>query len=105
MSTRASILIKDNSESSVRLYHHHDGYPEGVGMDLVERLNKTFEYYGWEQFANRLVKDSKDEYELTSDIHGDEEYLYEVDVIARTVVCKKRNGTIVEIPKSQKESK
>ena len=37
MSTRAHIRIKDGDEQ-IMLYHHHDGYPDGVGRDLKEFL-------------------------------------------------------------------
>ena len=33
MSTRSEILIKGKNGNSIKLYHHHDGYIEGVGFD------------------------------------------------------------------------
>ena len=38
MVTRANILIKD-AESEVLLYHHYDGYPEGVGNELLDMMS------------------------------------------------------------------
>ena len=85
MSTRCNIILKDKGHQ-IFLYHHHDGYPEGVGTDMqrfVADINKHY-YYSIEDVANRLLKgyDSKFYgktdmgYELTTNIHGDIEYLY-----------------------------
>ena len=32
MSTRAHIIIKE-WDNQIHLYHHCDGYPEGIGID------------------------------------------------------------------------
>lgn len=113
MSTRASIRINAKGEKPICLYHHCDGYPDGVGSEL-----KTFvkEYNGcWDPYfvATTIIKGayhSLDEtYELTPCIHGDEEYLYVIDCDEKTITgyelgwdesyedCIKRNKT-VEIP-------
>lgn len=87
MSTRCNIILKDENKSKkIYLYHHHDGYPEGVGADLahfVTEWNKGY-FYGVEELANRMIKgiespfygEVDNEYELTSCLHGDIEYLY-----------------------------
>ena len=89
MSTRTQIRIfskVENSVKSIDLYHHHDGYPEGVGFDLVTRLSQMRNWYVSE-IANTLIKDVKDEYELTLGNHTDVDYLYEIDTNEQTVTC------------------
>lgn len=91
MSTRSEILVKC-SFGSCKLYHHHDGYIEGVGFDLFKRFfSKENEGFNKKNYAgnpmypdvddvvNELVKDEKDEYEVTLYIHSDIEYFYELD--------------------------
>ena len=41
MSTRAHIRIYD-SGGCIQLYHHCDGYPEGIGRDLKSVLDKIY---------------------------------------------------------------
>ena len=78
MSTRATILIKSKRQNEkVRIYHHSDGYPEGVGHDLKEYL-KGVKWWDVYDIANELIKGkcgNKDGgYELTPCQHGDEDY-------------------------------
>lgn len=88
MSTRCNIIVKENGKKVV-LYHHHDGYIEGVGADLFNRFNERFSNPNscvyWDDVVNELVKDAKDEYEVTSGIHGDIEYLYTIDTKKKTI--------------------
>lgn len=91
MSTRGNIIIKNKTEQVI-LYHHHDCYPEGVGLDLLRKvypkLKDTKYYNDVEDIANALIKDKEDdEYELTTCIHGDIEYLYEIDTDNKTIKC------------------
>ena len=98
MSTRAHILIKDREEQ-FKLYHHWDGYPEGVGKDLKRFLSMYYKDCRWdaEIIANNLVKgelkdsanNSDNAYEITSCIHGDEEYVYVIDCKSKTIKCYK----------------
>lgn len=91
MSTRAAIIIKDET-NSIRLYHHHDGYVSGVGFDLLERYRKKLDDTAMcldiEEIANELVKDSSDEYEIAACLHGDEEYLYTIDIQNREITVQ-----------------
>ena len=75
MSTRTTIKLKEK-QNEINLYHHHDGYPEGVGADLKDRLNNDKKYWDMYSFTNLLIKDNNDEYELTNGQHGDEAYAY-----------------------------
>ena len=92
MSTRSEILVKC-SFGEVKLYHHHDGYIEGVGFDLYKRFfSKEKEGFNREyctpdvsDVVNELVKDANDEYEVTVSKHTDIEYFYEIDVNAKTL--------------------
>lgn len=92
MSTRCNILVKDKGYNDIILYHHQDGYPEGVGADLVERFKELFSRKGNYIFAivlaNKLIKDSEDEYEVTNCIHGDIEYLYTIDCSKKEISYK-----------------
>lgn len=89
MSTRCEILIKqeykDGEKEQVKLYHHHDGYPEGVGYDLTNRAQKWF--WDVEHISNSLVKDSTEEYEIATGYHTDIEYFYIIDVNLKTIKC------------------
>ena len=86
MSTRAHIRITDGRDV-IMLYHHHDGYPEGVGSYLLNFL-KDRKYWNGEEIANDLIKDKHDEeYEVTTCLHGDEEYVYVIDCDNKTLKC------------------
>lgn len=85
MSTRCNIIIKEKDEQPLIIYHHFDGYPEGVGAELksviadkIESIcgctgNKTF-------ILSRILYDFSTQYEETDNIHGDIEYLYVLDI-------------------------
>jgi len=42
MSTRTNILVETNDGTVYKYYIHYDGYPEGVGCNLVEWLGKAY---------------------------------------------------------------
>ena len=114
MSTRATILIKSQKENKeVRIYHHCDGYPDGIGSDMKAYL-KSITWWDVYEIANDLVKGkcgmvggkSDDGYELTPCQHGDEEYAYLIDCDSRTLTCYEvgwdefdwKDENIVDIP-------
>ena len=95
MSTRCNILIGDS-----QFYHHHDGYPQGVGADLAYWLadrraklaNRSAEYCE-KMLAGELAdgipgrlarttwgKDDGYESEAADGLHSDIEFLYIVKV-------------------------
>lgn len=91
MSTRCVVRVICKLEGrktpvKVDLYHHHDGYIEGVGFDLIARFynfdKQKFGITGENlcDIVNQLIKDTTDEYQLTIYDHADIEYLYEIDV-------------------------
>ena len=109
MSTRATILIREKNEPDVHIYHHCDGYPEGIGSDLKHYLN-SLKYWESENIANALIKgiavEDDNGYQLTSCQHGDEEYAYLIDCDNKTLTCYEigwdqfewNEKDIVEIP-------
>ena len=97
MSTRGVVIIHSpelGKEYDIVLYHHHDCYPEGVGADLKARLAKYKKEQYWEiiDIVNKLVKDIDDEYEITTYIHTDIEYLYLINCTNKTLKCFKVRG-------------
>lgn len=117
MSTRATIRIKKRvymtdadmkqdklTEREILLYHHHDGYPEGVGSALKKFLKDRNDYTdgGWnaEAIATDLVrgackvvdcytKEEKPdmEYQCAIAPHGDSAYGYVIDCDEKTLTC------------------
>ena len=112
MSTRATIQIRQRVDEAgtqqavINLYHHSDGYPEGVGADLKRWLKGRNDGYGpdyvmWDcdSIATELVKGcltSPDEhgnerpdknYQVTFGQHGDEAYAYVIDCDEMTLKC------------------
>lgn len=111
MSTRATILILEKNEPDVHIYHHCDGYPEGVGSDLKHYLNSLKHNWRAHDIAAALIDGSAIEndrcgYEPTSCQHGDEEYAYLIDCDNKTLTCYEigwdqfewNEDDIVEIP-------
>lgn len=93
MSTRCNVIIKERSGKFFQLYHHHDGYPEGVGADLedyIEQMGNDCLVDG-KKFSDFLCDPKRDdeyEYEGTNICpHGDIEYLYIVDLQKREITC------------------
>lgn len=79
MSTRCQIKFV-NGKKSVMLYHHCDGYIEGVGFDLVKRVKKNI--YADEMLC-KMIRECH--YEVTVGNHLDIEYFYIVDFKKETV--------------------
>ena len=105
MSTRANIRIKDGDEL-IQLYHHSDGDPECLGTKLKSFLEQQCDdgYWDVEEIANGLVKGamkyrsknifsgkeeikSDDGFEVTTSIHGDEDFVYVIDCSEKTIKC------------------
>lgn len=82
MGTRSNIVIEVGS-SRVYLYRHWDGYLAGAGRDIYSKLVAAGS--NADQFLRSLMAEmdeatsyrpAKGVYELTSEVHGDIEYLY-----------------------------
>jgi len=87
MSTRCHVILEKKDCETEFVYHHFDGYPEGVGEELVGLLKKYNKQH-WEPvaIANWLEKQD-DLYEPDDGIHGDEEYVYVIDCDKHTLQC------------------
>lgn len=81
MSTRATIKITEG-DTARWLYHHSDGYPDWLGLELDDTL-KTESAWTLPSIFTRLTED--EQYEPTGGIHGDEEYAYLIDCDNRTL--------------------
>lgn len=75
MSTRCNIVIK-KGDDTLYLYHHFDGYPEGVGGELLDLRDMLKSDMTPQDVHYSLVYLYGDEYELTDRLHGDIEYVY-----------------------------
>ena len=100
MSTRSVVRIKESYVNEygkkktlkIDLYHHHDGYIEGVGYDLFNRFydkeNKKMNLScDIMRVVDTLVKDNKDEYMVTPYNHRDIDYFYEIDINNKTITA------------------
>ena len=87
MSTRCQVKII-TTKDDLMLYHHCDGYPEGVGfclLKLMDMFTDTKGFWREEDILNDMIK--KGYFEITLGNHNDIEYLYEMDFLAREVRC------------------
>ena len=92
MATRANIVIKDRDGVEVVLYHHFDGYPEGVGEELKMFLRHlTDECCDAEHLATYICLQDR-AYSLSEGIHGDIDYLYTIDMGGGTLHCRDCNS-------------
>ena len=85
MSTRCNVIVKEG-KSKIYLYHHHDGYPECVGMFLKNFLQGIKFWYN-DIIATDLVKLADDEYRISNGVHEDIEFLYGIDCRKKTLKC------------------
>lgn len=89
MSTRANIVLEEMG-NHLWLYHHFDGYPSYLGENLMKFMSTKHkkDYANIHDIANELFKDKDDTgFELTSQRHGDIEYMYIINIENRTIEC------------------
>lgn len=92
MSTRSVIRIVDKNGYR-DLYHHFDGYPAGMGADLMQHVYPIIQgpcsnRYNKDRLAFYLISaDWDDGYEDAGGIHPDIEYMYIVDLRTKEVRC------------------
>ena len=94
MSTTANIIIKDKYEK-LYFYRHCDGCPKGIMPTLIQFLDKVKSgeirdnvnqsagwliIIGYEEYKEYQPDWKVGAYEPTTDIYGDIEYLYVVDL-------------------------
>lgn len=103
MSTRANIIIRCG-RNTVYIYRHSDGYPACLGVDLYEKVSaargpKPDAWYSEERIFENLIRsilsehyekqsyetEAKSVYELTTDLHGDIEHLYQIELRGKDV--------------------
>lgn len=97
MSTRVHIRVK-NKYGHIKLYCHCDGYPSGLGRVLKKYLESLTI---WEAYhiATDLIKGENIDDDFfflhnirpTTCLHGDEAYIYVIDVEKKTLVCYEHN--------------
>ena len=96
MSTRSNIFVDFNGERK-QFYHHYDGYLEGVGKDLLVRMElaaakarKAVSFLegddlrtekAYKEFLKLLEEEGSYELEEIG-LHGDIEYLYYVKFVS-----------------------
>lgn len=88
MSTRCQIKVIANGKE-LMLYHHCDGYPEGVGMCLLKLMERYKDGKQYRSDADDLLNlmITKGDFEITFANHGDIEFLYEMNFDKKTVTC------------------
>lgn len=111
MSTRANIIISDDV-ACVYFYRHADGYPE----ETMKSLKDFVKGYSSGQLRRNVIQSSgwlvlhgHDEYkgdcqawkvgayEPTTEIHGDIEFLYEIDLANGELRAKTAQGKLLEV--------
>ena len=90
MSTRCQIKVT-YLDKEILIYHHHDGYPQGVGFDLLNRQQRLKSWNG-SILINDMIKDAKEEYEIACVVHTDLDYWYEINCNKHTIKCWKVAG-------------
>ena len=113
MSTRCNVIVKENDGKFFQLYHHHDGYPEGVGADLEEYIEQMDDecLVDGKKFVDFLCDPKRDdeyEYEgINVCPHSDIEYLYIIDLQKREISCfhvKLFTSNVIEMRKCVKNN-
>ena len=101
MSTRCNIVVRDGDDE-LWFYRHSDGYPESVLPDLeplMEKLRDGSLRDNLNQFCGWLIVKGHEgykrhpgfndwkvgNYEPTTGLHGDAEYVYELDLRLHTL--------------------
>lgn len=101
MSTRANVVIKDEY-TTLYFYRHSDGYPSETGESLKRFVEgyKSGKYrldamqsagwlvlHGHEEYGRDAKTWKVGAYEPTSEIHGDIDYKYVIDLKEQTITC------------------
>ena len=84
MATRSHIVVRNPKEEPQKwkyIYHHWDGYPDGVGKELRNQFTGVIPSKGPDEKYTKekvidIITDIEDDYRQDSGIHGDEEYVY-----------------------------
>ena len=84
MGTRCNIIVKGNRKQNI-LYRHWDGYPRVTGRELERFLSLYSNEWDIDVLAHQLAEKGIAEFDNT--MHGDIEYLYEIDVETHRLEC------------------
>ncbi len=87
MSTRAYIRIKKDGEDAVQFHHHCDGYPSGVGSDLVNLLRRYIGEWSPVKLGTFINKEDDDFEFIDYGPSWDHEYLYLIDCNKKELSC------------------
>lgn len=88
MATRANVIIQKKGEKTMILYYHYDGYPKGVGQELVRYLTYLPQYLLGTRALGAYIHAHDGAYEETDRKAGDAEYQYVVDLDKMTLTCE-----------------
>lgn len=123
MSTRANIIIKDQS-TTLYFYRHSDGYPECTGEDLKDFVKEytsgvmrssVSQSAGWLIVRGHFEYKEKDPgpkpnsgdgfsgwkvgaYEPTGALNCDVEYIYIIDLVEMELSCRQPKGDFWDNP-------
>ena len=116
MSTRANIIISEckvplsEDNGKIILYHHCDGFPSGVGSELVDFLRKFNEKlselnaiqsnsmmrsWGWSpENVAHFITDRDMSYRRVTGLTDAAEYIYIIDTTKKRLSCHAADGCI-----------
>lgn len=94
MSTRCNTVIHDGySAKTVTLYRHCDGYLSCAGVDAYKLMKSFVAVKGTDcdadDVANWFVNNGDGEYEHTSGIHGDVNFIYDIYINTKPNTAEK----------------
>lgn len=92
MSTRSNIVFVKKDYQNAQLYHHSDGYPDGVGAWLTEHYfslsEKEQDELTTPEKCAKELNAWDDSFEIEDcALHGDIEYLYVINLDEESITC------------------
>lgn len=94
MATRCTVKLVGLGENEIQyFYHHYDGYPKGVGQDIMEYL-KDKEVWDFKKIIcdiNAGFIGADPTYDMSKSIHGDENYIYLINCLTKEFKCYKNS--------------
>ncbi len=97
MSTRCMVQV-DNHGEIINLYHHHDGYFMGVGLEIVLKLldwDYEGEPFNWSLFDHQLPK-VYENVDHSPEDQSDLEYIYTLELSSKGITFKGYERLIME---------
>lgn len=94
MGTRCNVIVKCGKEL-FQLYHHYDGYWEGVGQDIINYFDSHvvtrghFDDFDYASSVAYGISDWNASFELEETFrpHGDIDYIYVIDLDSHELHC------------------